>query len=540
MAIKGSLKEASLADVCQLLALGGKTGCLSITDRANFGQIYFDRGRVTYARIVNRRDRLGDLLVREGVLSRAQLDEGIEAQARSPDEPLGQILVRHGYLDPVKLEQVIRRQIEEAVYYLFTWSRGSFFFEAGKQPEDTDILVSINPENLLLEGARRVDEWSLIEQRITSLDLIFRVDRERVQLSGVDITSEQKRVLPLLDGSLSLREIAERTGLVEFDVGKAVYGLLQAGFAHQVGRRETELPPRLREAEVGEHRNLGVAFYQTGIMKDAAREFDKVLELDPTNLAARFYLGLIALRVRDYAEAARRFGAILEGSGARYEALLNMGYALAQLHETDDALSVLAEAEELRPRAPQPALLRAAVLLEAGRLEDAESALGEYRTRIGGAAPTPAYYHYRALSAAVAGRLEDAEAVLRAGLATAGESPPLLLLASAIAERRGDHDQAQAHARRAAESDTNLPQAHKQLGDHAYRRGLHDEAIEHYERALQLAPDLGDDIYTKLGNIHFKRNERDRAMERWRRALELNPANRVVRSNLEVATHAGD
>ena len=43
MAIKGSLKEASLADVCQLLALGQKTGCLSITDKSRFGQIYFDR-----------------------------------------------------------------------------------------------------------------------------------------------------------------------------------------------------------------------------------------------------------------------------------------------------------------------------------------------------------------------------------------------------------------------------------------------------------------------------------------------------------------
>ncbi|MGH7463042.1 MAG: DUF4388 domain-containing protein, partial [Longimicrobiales bacterium] len=45
MAIKGSLKEASLADVCQLLALGQKTGCLSVADRTRFGQIFFDKGR---------------------------------------------------------------------------------------------------------------------------------------------------------------------------------------------------------------------------------------------------------------------------------------------------------------------------------------------------------------------------------------------------------------------------------------------------------------------------------------------------------------
>jgi hypothetical protein len=44
MAIRGNLKEASLPDVLQLLAMGKKTGCLSITHRASFGYIYFDKG----------------------------------------------------------------------------------------------------------------------------------------------------------------------------------------------------------------------------------------------------------------------------------------------------------------------------------------------------------------------------------------------------------------------------------------------------------------------------------------------------------------
>ncbi len=81
MAIRGSLKEASLPDVLQLLAMGKKTGCLSVTHRNNFGSIYFDKGKISYAAIVNRRDRLGDILVKSGVLSQAQLDEGIAAQA---------------------------------------------------------------------------------------------------------------------------------------------------------------------------------------------------------------------------------------------------------------------------------------------------------------------------------------------------------------------------------------------------------------------------------------------------------------------------
>src|SRR3954462_6060247 len=54
MAIKGSLKEASLPDVLQLLSMGKKTGCLGLSFHDSFGSIYFDSGRICHAAIVNR------------------------------------------------------------------------------------------------------------------------------------------------------------------------------------------------------------------------------------------------------------------------------------------------------------------------------------------------------------------------------------------------------------------------------------------------------------------------------------------------------
>src|SRR5690606_27508329 len=111
MAIKGSLKEASLADVCQLLALGQKTGCLSVADRSRFGQIYFDQGRSRCARIVNRRDRLGDLLVRGGEIAQEQLGEVLAQQARQPDKRVGELLVERGIIAPADLTRYIRMQI---------------------------------------------------------------------------------------------------------------------------------------------------------------------------------------------------------------------------------------------------------------------------------------------------------------------------------------------------------------------------------------------------------------------------------------------
>src|SRR3989454_4305356 len=82
MAIKGSLKEASLPDVLQLLALGQKTGCLSIADRSNFGYIYFEKGRICYASIVNRRDRLGDILVKHGKITQDHLEAAVHRQTK--------------------------------------------------------------------------------------------------------------------------------------------------------------------------------------------------------------------------------------------------------------------------------------------------------------------------------------------------------------------------------------------------------------------------------------------------------------------------
>src|SRR3954464_11139332 len=90
MAIKGSLKEASLPDVIQLLFLGRRTGCLALADRHNFGTIYLDDDNIVYASIVNRRDRLGDILARSGRITPEQLQQATEAQTDDREHKLGE------------------------------------------------------------------------------------------------------------------------------------------------------------------------------------------------------------------------------------------------------------------------------------------------------------------------------------------------------------------------------------------------------------------------------------------------------------------
>src|SRR5688572_4088905 len=192
MAIKGSLKEASLPDVLQLLSMGKKTGCLGLSFHDSFGSIYFESGRICHASIVNR--------------------------------PL---------------------DTENAVYTLFTWTSGTFNFEAGVEPESGATLVSVDPQSLLLEGARRVDEWSLIEKKIPSFDLVYSIDRPKLTMNRDKLTTEQEALLPLIDGHRDINGLIRDSGLGEFEVGKALYGLLNASFLLPVGGKRRTFGRRL-------------------------------------------------------------------------------------------------------------------------------------------------------------------------------------------------------------------------------------------------------------------------------------------------------
>ncbi len=270
MAIEGALQDVSLADICQLLSMGMKTGCLSITDRSNFGYIYFKNGRVIHASVLKRPDRLGELLVRNHVITRKDLSAAMERQALEKGKRLGELLVEQESITEEKLQTFIQMQIEEAVYHLFTWHQGSFHFDTDQVPDEEGIfLVNVPPEALLMEGARRVDEWSQVEKKIPSFDVVFQLDKHPDESDeDVELTKDQKKVLPFVDGVRTVDEIMNEAGLVEFETGKALYGLILGGFVSRAGERSTEEETGGDEA-LQQHLNVGIAFYRSGMLEDA-------------------------------------------------------------------------------------------------------------------------------------------------------------------------------------------------------------------------------------------------------------------------------
>jgi len=532
MAIKGSLKEASLPDVIQLLFLGRRTGCLALADRRNFGTIYLEDGYIVHASIVNRRDRLGDILLRNGRVSAEQLQGAIQQQQQDRDRKLGQILLEIGALTREELEHYVRLQIEEAVYFLFTWTTGTFNFEAGVRPEE-DFVVRIHPEFLLLEGARRVDEWSLIEKKIPTFDIIFAADQGHVDDSATALSDEQRQLLLLLDGTRDVQRLVDESGLVEFEVGKALYGLITAGFVRRVGTSE-EAAPAVSEGRVDEHRNLGIAFYKAGMFDESLREFRRVADLRPGDVSAAFFLGLIAVRQARWEDAVEAFTRAAAQGGGGAAVLHNLGFALERLGRWDAAEVAYGDAAGRARENPGILLGWGITALKRG---EAEVALGRLTraAELWGDSPRPALWFWAA-TLAHAGVGDEAVALRVAGEGSAA-FPGNAVLQNNLAvllELSGDVAAAEKVLRAAVADDPSHPQISKNLADIFYRNGRYEEAKEGYERAAKLAPELGDDLYFKLGNIAYKRRDIGQARESWERATRLNPGHALARANLEM------
>jgi tetratricopeptide (TPR) repeat protein len=372
VAIKGSLKEASLPDVLQLLSMGRKTGCLGLSFHDSFGSIYFDSGRICHAAIVNR--------------------------------PL---------------------DTENSVYTLFTWTSGTFNFEPGVEPEDGAERVSVDPQSLLLEGARRVDEWSLIEKKIPSFDVVFSLDRPRLMMNRDPLTSEQEALLPLIDGHRDINGLIRDSGLGEFEVGKALYGLLNASFLLPVGRKRTT-PTLPRNASPLERRELASALYRAGMHDEALREFRALVE-EAADSVASFHVGLIALRQKEWGGAVNAFMTAAPDAPSKTSLLHNLALAYEQLGQLEKARLVIDRALGSGGNTDPLIQLQAAVIsMRLGDMQAAKVRLSEARSLWTKEPPPAVWFHYAAKVAAMTDDPDREMLLLTAAIESHPESAVLL------------------------------------------------------------------------------------------------------------------
>lgn len=261
MALEGTLRDFSLADIFQLIGIQRKTGILTLKSEGDVVTVSFVDGSVVAADSYRKRldDQIGNVLVKAGHITEAQLQEALKIQ-KNTLQRVGRVLVDNKFIRPEELRQALQLQVTQIIYRLFRWKDGEYHFSQEEKVDyDRENFVPISAENILMEGVRMVDEWPIIEKKIRSLDMVFRKveidmevevdeaaslieedmdfhlgeqDKGGKPSGGADsatiirLSREEGRVYELVDGRLKVSEIAERSRLGEFEACKVLYELL--------------------------------------------------------------------------------------------------------------------------------------------------------------------------------------------------------------------------------------------------------------------------------------------------------------------------
>jgi len=352
MAIEGPLRELGIHDVFQLLDLSRKTGVLRVTSelRHNAGTIYFDGGAVIYAEIRSNPHPLGGLLLRSGKISEADLERARDMQARQGDpRRLGEILVAIGAVSPRELQRQVRFQVEEVVFEVMGWREGYFSFTEGPLTDVTgEATVRISTEALLMEGARRIDEWARIEKHVPHLGVIPAY-APPAEGGDIDLLPPEWEVLALIDGQRDLRAIAATLGRSDFDIAKTLFGLQSAGLILLLDPGALPRHGRTSGPDAVALVAQAEEAFNRQDLEQARAAAERAAAVQPHHPTVHLLLGRVQLAAGRPAEAVEELRRAIRLDPLAVSAYRLLGFALVQVGRFPEAVEQWDQWERLSP-----------------------------------------------------------------------------------------------------------------------------------------------------------------------------------------------
>lgn len=194
MGLEGNLRELALQEVLQLLAHTRKTGdlCVNAPVAGLSATVTFANGSVV-----------------DGELAGPAAEDVIGARASSAS---------------------LAKYVESVVLELLTWQDGQFRFVPAQAGASRTVTgVRLNTDVLLMEGARRVEMWSRLSDRITNARAVPSFAESNGAMPMLNLQPQQWEILTHVDGHRDLHALA---GLLSWDLmqtAEVVYGLLETG-----------------------------------------------------------------------------------------------------------------------------------------------------------------------------------------------------------------------------------------------------------------------------------------------------------------------
>lgn len=252
MPIQGNLRDFSVTQLLNLINLSGRTGILKIFEGVPTGEkdamqnekmapgadraeIMFRSGKLVYASLAGQLNDLVAVLNKAGKLTDAQARVIRERAKNTTDKALAMRLIGANYVNKNDIVAAIQQYILDIVFNVMSWNREPFRFDDASQASPELILVPIDLENVIIEGARRMRELDEIAKHIENLDMCLKFpDNPKEKFEGIHLSVEEWRVVSFVDPKHTIRQIAKANNMSDMEIRRVVYGLEQAGLVEIV------------------------------------------------------------------------------------------------------------------------------------------------------------------------------------------------------------------------------------------------------------------------------------------------------------------
>ncbi len=231
------LEGAGMPGLIRELSSRAATGVLHVTRDGIEREVYFDEGRVTFARSSSPDDRLGEQLLRLGRVNLGQLEAAL--RARRPGIRLGSLMVDAGILTAEERDEAVAEQIEMILCDLLRWTAGEYRFDAGPLPSEEAVSSRLTTEQLILRGIRDIQSLALVERGLGPPRTVFRlIDELGRRTETLELTEGARLVLERLARSpASVEQVCREVCVSNFEIYRTLWAAKLLGLVQPCGRR---------------------------------------------------------------------------------------------------------------------------------------------------------------------------------------------------------------------------------------------------------------------------------------------------------------
>ncbi len=231
---QGRLRNLRLPVLLRLLGREQRTGLLYLRRNDQERALYLSSGDVVFATSEYPDDRLGERLLKTGRITLAQYERSAELLQKGKRQ--GAILVEQGFISSKELVAAVTDQVREIALSVFTWFDGEYRFEGRALSSNEVIALRISSGDLILQGIRRIADWSRLCSEIPRLDAVLeKADDPRNLYQTVHLSKEERALAAAVDGRATIRELFARSQLPPLHTLQIIHFLLSVGMVVEQG-----------------------------------------------------------------------------------------------------------------------------------------------------------------------------------------------------------------------------------------------------------------------------------------------------------------